>query len=149
MKHRKTILLLLVCFGGAAWYFLSVKSPSIPGSARTVTISLREPYSDELIVEKTLSDRNAIQTMARIFSRARSCRDHKCASIGTISFIAEAGTISLEVLPGHNADKYEFRVDGGIYQLPRESYIHSLVSAGIDRDDIRLDEHPEIEQVAP
>ncbi len=144
-----TILILVVSFGGLAVYFLRGTSPPIPKSSKTVKISLREPYTRKLIVEKTISDQKVIQIMAGTFSSARSCQDHKCASIGTISFISEAGTRSLEVLPGHDASRYEFRVDGDIYCLLRESYINGLVAAGIARDDIRLDEHPNIEQPAP
>ena len=53
--------------------------------------------------------------------------------------------MTLNILPGHDSGKYEFRFDGGIYRLPRDSYINSLVAAGIERDDIRLDGHPNFE----
>jgi hypothetical protein len=78
-------------------------------------------------------------------ARAKSCRDHKCASIGIISFISGTDKKTLNTLPGHDPGKYGFRFDGGIYRLPRDSYINSLVATGIERDDIRLDGHPNFE----
>lgn len=143
MKRRTTILILVVCLGGLVLYFRSGKPPSIPTTSRAVTISLSEPFTRELIVERTITDQQVIQSMSRTFARARMCRDHKCASIGTITFVLEGGLVALDVLPGHDASHYEFRLDGHIYRLPREVYIGSLVAAGIDPADIRLEEHPD------
>lgn len=142
---RRSIVLLGVVFGALGWYLLSRKSPSIPKTAKTVVVTLREPYTGDLIVKRTISDSSAIAALADSLSRAKSGSDHKCASIGTISFTSEAETAELKILPGHNTERYEFRLDGELYVLPRSSYIDSLVAVGIDRDDIRLDEHPNIE----
>jgi len=147
MKRRKIILIGVVGLGIFVIYFLRGEAPSMPISSESVRIFLREPYTGELIVEKTISEPSVIVDMSETFSKARSSRDHKCSSIGVISFISETGTTSLKVLPGHNTRMYEFRLDGKMYRLPRESYIGSLVAAGIDRDDIRLDGHPDIEKV--
>ena len=141
---RRSIVLLVVIFGALGWYFLSGKPPSIPSTAETVVVLLREPYTGDLIVEKTISDSSVIAALAESLSRAKSGSDHKCASIGTISFTSDAETAELKVLPGHNTGRYEFRLDGELFILPRSSYIDSLVAAGIDRDDIRLDGHPNI-----
>ena len=148
MKRRRTILIVAVGLGILVFYFMRGKSPLIPISSESVQISLREPYTGELIVEKTISDPSLIEAMAETFSGARSSSDHKCSSIGAISFTSETGKTTLNVLPGHNTEMYEFRLDGEMYRLPRARYIDSLVAAGIDRDDIRLDEHPDIEQDA-
>lgn len=150
MKRRRKILIVVVGLGIVLFLFLRKRSPSIPDASESVLISLREPYTNELIVEKTISDPGAIAALSETFSSARSSSDHKCSSIGLISFITGKGEITLKVLPGHNTEKYEFRLDGVMYRLSRESYIATLVAAGIDRDDIRLDEHPDtdIEQVA-
>jgi len=146
MKLRLVTFLIIVGVGVISWYFLNSKSPSIPRSSKTVMISLREPYKGGLIVEKTISDPSVIAAVAESFSRAKPSSDHKCASIGTISFHSESGTTTLEVLPGHDTGRYEFRLDGEMYSLPRSSYIDSLVAVGIDLNDIRLDGHPDIEQ---
>ena len=146
MKRLRTLLIFVVGLGIVLFLFLRGKSPSIPSSSESVLISLREPYTGDLIVERKISDPNVIRSMAETFSSARSGGDHKCSSIGEISFITETGETTLKVLPGHNAGMYEFRLDGEMYRLSRESYIETLVAAGIDRDDIRLDEHPDIEQ---
>ena len=147
MKRRWTILIVVACLGIIVFILIREKSPSIPDSAESALISLREPYTGDLIVEKTISDSSVIRAMAETFSSAKSSSDHKCSSIGHISFIAKSGTTTLKVLPGHNTSMYEFRLDGVMYRLARESYIEALVAAGIDRDDIRLDGHPDIEQV--
>ena len=114
----------------------------MPTSADRVTISLLEPYTDELIVEKTVSDPTAITSMLETFSTAKSRLDHKCGSIGTISFISKSGVTTLNVLPGHNPEWYEFRLLGKLYKLDRARYIDSLVATGISHEDIRLDGHP-------
>jgi hypothetical protein len=144
MKRRSVVLLIIL--GAFAWHFLSWKSPSIPSLAETAVITLREPYTGELIVKKTISDPSVIAALAESLSRAKSGSDHKCASIGTISFATETASADLEILPGHDAGRYEFRLDGELYVLARSSYIDSLVAAGIDREDIRLDGHPDVEQ---
>ena len=146
MKRRSKILILVGFLAMILYSFVTEKSPSLPDSSESVLISLREPVTDELIVEKTISDLGAIATLAKTFSSARSSSDHKCSSIGEITFITDAGKTTLNVLPGHDTEKYEFRLDGVMYRLSRESYVETLVRAGIDRDDIRLDEHPDIEQ---
>ena len=150
MRKIKWIsIVLLAILGSLGWYFFSKKSPSIPSSASEVVITLYEPYKGDLIVKKTISDAPTIAALASSLSAAKSGSDHKCASIGTISFTSEAETTALRILPGHDAEKYEFRIDGDLYVLPRSSYIDSLIAAGIDRDDIRLDGHPDISSDPP
>lgn len=146
MKKRKTTLIIALGLGIVLLLLLRGKPPLLPDFSERVLISLREPYTGELIVEKTISDPIAISALAKTFSSARSCSDHKCLPIGAISFITETEATTLKVLPGHNPRKYEFRLDGKMYRLSRDYYVDSLVAAGIDRDDIRLDEHPDIEQ---
>jgi len=145
MKKLRTILIVIVGLSVVLFFFLRGKSPSIPSSSERVLISLHEPYTGDLIVEKTISDADTITALAETFSGARSSSDHKCSSIGAISFITQNGKTTLEVLPGHNTAKYEFRLDGVMYRLSRETYVDVLVAAGIDRYDIRLDGHPERE----
>lgn len=139
MKKRKTKLIVALGLGIVLFIFLRGKSPSLPDLSESVLISLREPDTHELIVEKTISEPNAIAALVKTFSSARSGSDHKCASIGAISFITKTGKSTLEILPGHNPAKYEFRLDGVMYNLSRDSYVDALVAAGINRDDIRLD----------
>ncbi len=108
-----------------------------------MTISLYEPYSEDLIVEKTISDQGTIGALIKVLSGAKSCSDHKCSSIGKISFLSGSSVKVLKILPGHDSAKYEFRYEGKIFNLSRIAYIDALVAAGIDRKDIRLDGHPE------
>jgi len=65
MKLRNTILILAVGFGVLAFYYLNGTSPSIPKSSDTLKISLHEPYTRKMIVEKTISDKKVIHRHPR------------------------------------------------------------------------------------
>lgn len=145
MKPRHIILIGFGCLILLGVYPLVGKSPSLPVSAKTITISQSEPYSSDLIVEKTIADQKIIEELLTVLSGAKSCSEHKCSSIGDIAFLSKENVRVLEVLPGHDPSKYEFRFEGGIYKLSRDAYIDALVAAGIDHVDIHLDGHPEIE----
>jgi len=94
-------------------------------------------------VEKTVSDRAVIDQLVATLSLARSAEEHKCPSLGTIFFVTETANMTIGILPGHDADFYEFREGGTLFRLSRDAFINSLVAAGINRADIPLDEHPE------
>jgi hypothetical protein len=141
-RRYRSVLLALVL--GAVWlYSQREKSPSIPARAKTVTITLNEPSSGNLIVEKTVSDRAVIDQLVATLSLATSAKEHKCPSLGTITFVTEAATTTVGILPGHDTDFYEFREGGALFQLSRGAFIDCLVAAGVNREEIPLDEHPE------
>jgi len=147
MKRHKSalIVVLYIAFlvtGYYLWELWGKRPPAIPSTSETVEISLRDPGSGRVIVEKTIEDKTAIGNLAALFSRGQTYRDHKCASIGEISFIGKTGSKMLEVLPGHDSGKFEFRFEGRMFTLPRDEYIAGLVASGIDAGDVRLDGHP-------
>ena len=143
MRRKAIIVIVFGCLVLLVAAQLRGRPPALPESSETMTISLYEPYSENLIVEKTISDQGTIEALINVLSRAKSCSDHKCSSIGEISFLTGSDAKVLKILPGHDTAKYEFRFEGKIYNLSRIAYINALVAAGIDRKDIRLDGHPE------
>ncbi|MDF1740418.1 MAG: hypothetical protein P1U86_14755 [Verrucomicrobiales bacterium] len=143
MKVKAIIVIVFGCLVLLVAAQLRGRPPSLPRGSEAITISLYEPYSEDLIVEKTISDQGKIEALVGVLSGAKSSGDHKCPSIGTISLLTSSGTGVLKVLPGHDSARYEFRFEGGIYSLPRVAYIDALVAAGIDRKDILLEGTPE------
>jgi len=141
-KRYRSVYLVLIL--GAVWlYSQREKSPTIPAGAKSVTITLNEPVSGNRIVEKTVSERSVIDQLVATLSLARSAEEHKCPSLGTIFFVTETANMTIGILPGHDAEFCEFREGGTLFRLSRDAFISSLVAAGIDREDIPLDEHPE------
>ncbi len=143
MKIKAIIVIVFGCLVLLVAAQLRGRPPSLPQRSEAITITLDEPNSEDLIVEKTISDQGKIEALIGGLSGAKSCSDHKCSSIGTITILTSSGAKVLKVLPGHDSAKYEFRFEGKIYNLPRTAYINALIAAGIDRKDIVLDGHPE------
>lgn len=108
MKKRQWLwVILTVAVGiGLMALFGRGESPALPASPTRVTIPLNEPYGGDLIVERTISDPEAISALVESLSEAKLGRNHKCGSMGTICFLSPVGVTVLSVLPGHDPAQY-------------------------------------------
>ncbi|MCF6312935.1 MAG: hypothetical protein L3J39_10840 [Verrucomicrobiales bacterium] len=124
------------------WILWKQRGPSFPENPYMAKLTLREPYSQKLIVEKTISDKVPLRILSTLFATGKVGKNHKCSSFGEISFTYQNDEKTLSLLPGHNPQQYEFRYQGRLFTLPKEQYIEALVLAGIEKEDIRLNPHP-------
>lgn len=146
MKRFKSALIVIfyigfLVLGFYLWGLWGKKSPALPVQPELIKIVLYEVYPSKVSVEKIITDRDAIQGLLDLFTKGESCGDHKCASVGDIYFISGDDSKVLNVLPGHDLEMYEFRYNGRMFCLPRESYIDGLMSVGVAREDVVLDAH--------
>jgi len=117
------------------------KHPSLPSSPTEIRLTLLEPFTDEIIVERLITDEADIQSIVRMLAKGEVCRDHECTPIGGIIISSESHESSVQLLPGHDGGKYEFRYDEKTFAVSKSLYVSTLVSLGIAREDIRLDEY--------
>jgi len=79
-------------------------------------------------------DANDIQAFIKLVKSGEETKDHRCASVGQIIFERKNGRKSeIMILPGHNADRYEFRHRGKIFSVPRDEFITALKNLGVKR----------------
>ena len=81
-----------------------------------------------------------------MFSLLRSARvrmlDHKCSDIGSFRIRHTNGKVdTLAFLPGHHTSRYEFRLGGWLYLLPRPQFYQVLRDAGVDTTKMPENEH--------
>ena len=81
-----------------------------------------------------LRDPRAVAELVRIVMRAsRQLLDHACDEIGAMSFEYGDGHLeSVDLLPGHDREHFEFRASGRLFQIDRTAFYESLRKGGLD-----------------
>ena len=140
MKKVFTFLVVLgVIYFGI--YFWLRRSPDIPSSVDSAHVVFLKPYSMTKTADVRINDSVKISAILEVLRSGVAISEHKCASVGMISFDGEE-SFSIGVLPGHNTDYYEFRHDGRIFRVSRKIFIDVLTAAGVKEIGICIDGHP-------
>ncbi len=82
-----------------------------------------------------VTEPNRVDTILEVLRQGIRHSDHKCAKVGAAAItFADGQTITIDILPGHTADNYEFRYKGCNYFVPRDAFLIALKNAGIDTE---------------
>ena len=69
-----------------------------------------------------------------VLQTAERASEHKCGAIGTITIRKLDGSVNvLHILPGHDPRYYEYRYDGRINRVDRESFLEALQAFGVNQ----------------
>ena len=151
LKRRQLLapLVFIICglVSISIVFYIQNRSPKFSGSTpNSIDISIRTPFSEDdgskLVIETSITKLPACKLLFDLLRRARVSKEHKCLHIGSISIhFPDGQTDRLEVLPGHDTSRYEFRFGGRMYSLPREELYHALQAGGVDTSKMPETEH--------
>lgn len=136
---------LVVLLAGVT--YLLIRSPHFHDSAVvSIELVMRSPDSPPgapvVAVQATVTDERGCRSLFEFLRSARVGLDHKCEALGVLTMqYADGRSDTLDVLPGHDLAKYEFRFGGRMYRMPREPFFEVLRSAGIDSARMPESEH--------
>jgi len=124
---------------------LFASKPTDIGEVQSVEIQLWAPLDgkSKTLYEGSFANTEQLSALKQLFmEEGLSHSDHKCASLGHFKFVTSEGIKTIEILPGHDEDYYEFRYDKKAYRIDRGKYISALKKLSIPEKAIVLDGHP-------
>ncbi len=85
---------------------------------------------------RTNSDAAACVWLMNVLRAGRKSEQHLCADYGELILSYKDGvSVKLTILPGHDAERYEFRKDG-LYSMPRKDFFEALRALGVPEEQI-------------
>jgi hypothetical protein len=98
----------------------------------SVEIQINSWKTPNEVISVKSTDRSAIAMLMGVIAKSEETRDHRCGSIGVIKLATRAGkTEELEILPGHDAQHYEYRFNQCINRVDRESFYKAMKAFGV------------------
>ena len=127
LRPSLTLLILLA--------LVSCRQPSHPvGLVAPGELDMQIAAWDKPAWSGQCRDAAALKAFFALLATADEIDDHKCGDRMTLQF---AGGV-LGLLPGHKADKYQFRWNGKAYELDRETLLQAMEKLGLPRAQIPL-----------
>lgn len=143
-KHPVIILVVVVAcipvaFGVHWWYW-----PSIPATSATDVVAIdvhlirwgneNDPEHFQKETSLSCTETKKIQALLDVFQNAERTGEHKCGSSGTLMIRKQNGsTEKLHILPGHQAEYYEYRYGSRINRVNRARFLAALRAMGVDQ----------------
>ena len=128
----------------AGWIALLVINHPRLNAAHAVRVDvslyqLNAPYTNHLGGITNTAD---IRRLLAVLAQSRSGMDHKCQAAGWFRIEYEDGKeMSIDFLPGHNVERYEYRYGLGVHSMRRDEFFQALRVSGIETNGFpRLDE---------
>ena len=121
-------VIVSILAGVIAWHYYP-KSPSFASSeVETIKVKLEGTNAPQ-----TMTDKPVCRDVFDVLRKARPASAHKCASVGSVEIGYTSGAFeAIEILPGHDLEHYEFRLDGRSYRVPRDAFFRVLEKGGVD-----------------
>ncbi len=135
----------LLLLGVTGYFYLRV--PHFHGSnPSSIGIEVRSPEfhggASEVLLQTNMMSRVACASLFTLLQAGRFRMDHKCAEIGSFAIHYATGkTDTIDILPGHDDARYEFRFGHWLYHVPRDQFYQTLRDAGIDVSKMPQSEH--------
>ncbi len=128
------------------WPWLLGSRPAFPSPVpSSVVFSVREgltPTPTDTTAEfyvRTNTTEPACAAVLTVLREGRKSQEHRCMNYGSlILHYAAGGSSILGILPGHHADRYEFRYNHALYSVPRNDFISAMKSMGVPESKIPL-----------
>ena len=121
-------VIVSILAGVIAWHYYP-KSPSFQSSDVTSIIVELEGTS----APQRMTHKSVCNDVFEVLRKAQSTSEHKCASVGSLKIGYTSGIFeTIEILPGHDLEHYEFRLDGRSYRVPRDAFFRALEKGGVD-----------------
>ena len=123
------ITVALLAFGAWVYVYRTGSRVHVPsGSAISASVFVHgEPLA-------TITNAAGLQAVTRMLRSGRPVRlGHECAASGSIETrFANGQTLSVAFGPGHESSRYEFGIDGHLYEVSRSQFLGSLSTGGVD-----------------
>ena len=126
------LLILLVVFGCSGE--ISKPAPIPEGSGRTLRLEIYKLQDGKRkVVSFDVTDPRRVDGILDVLRQGVGHPDHKCGRVGNAMITFTDGReLTVEVLPGHKLQNYEFRYQRQNYWVPREAFFAALEKAGVD-----------------
>jgi len=131
----KAFAFLLICLAALG---CSEKSPTLVNLPDAAGKSLRleiypSPDGKRPAASFNVTEPKSVNAILGILWQGVEQTDHKCADIGQAKItFADEQTVTIEILPGHETEYYEFRYQRKNHRVPRNAFLAALEKAGID-----------------
>ena len=129
MKAVLTLLLVLAVLG------CSRGSPNLPGGPGSfLRLEIHKSYDGKHSATSfDVTEPSGVDAILDVLRRGVGQEDHKCAEIGTAAItFGDGQAVTIEILPGHKSENYEFRYQRDNYWVPRDAFLAALEKAGVD-----------------
>jgi len=149
MAARKGTLILSILVVLIVLGYFALKAGRAPqfAGARPMAIELvlyrPDPAVQEVpLVQADIRKPADCASVFKLLQSAQSRSDHKCAAVGSMTIrYPDGAKDELELLPGHDVTRYEFRFGHSLYAIPRNRLYQVLRGAGVDTAKIPETEH--------
>lgn len=74
----------------------------------------------------------AVRQLTHMLDRGSYVEPHLCVNIGDLSLKrADGSEFSVEILPGHDADSFEYRYGGVYREIDRSDFLQAVAPFGV------------------
>ena len=123
-------LLLAIAVSGC-----SGGTPNLPtGSGKSLRLEIYDSHGENRTVASfDVVEPSRVNAVLAVLRQGTRQDDHKCAEIGAAAIaFANGQTVTVDILPGHKVENYEFRYQRHNYWVPRNDLFSALRNAGVD-----------------
>ena len=113
------------------------------GSGRSLRLEIYKSYDGKHPAASfNVTEPSSVDAILDVLRQGVGQTDHKCGEIGKAAItFADGQAVTIEILPGHKSEKYEFRYQRHNYWVPRDAFFVALEKAGVDIAAIPKDSH--------
>lgn len=124
---RMMLSLCFLCGGMFGESPLARLDPDVITEVRVEDAPWKETESFASIV---CQDKEPIESLVAVLKKATPASDHRCAPRWRLTLTSEADVV-LDMLPGHDDAKYEFRFNNRLYGVSRPEFIQAMQRIGL------------------
>jgi hypothetical protein len=104
------------------------------GSGRSLRLEIYKSYDGKHPAASfNVTEPSSVDAILDVLRQGVAHTDHKCGEIGQAAItFADGQAVTIEILPGHKSENYEFRYQRHNYWVPRDAFFAALETAGVD-----------------